>query len=159
MNDCTIDVWVLKVIREGGDDYNACLLFMATFLYEEKCQVCVDTEGVVAGWYDKIAYRKTDLTDVLKRWWCTIQADLRVKPVRPRITKRMRCNLKKMVFHDDDYIWVGVANASTDKRIVSGDSDFGCNPDSPRKNRKDVRNYLEKHGIRPMRPKEALRLF
>lgn len=158
MNDCTIDEWVLRVIREGEDDLHVCVLFIETFLNKKKCQICVDTEGVIVRLYNSIANRGTDRTDVLKRWWETIQTQMRVKFVEPRITKRMRRDLEKIGFDKDDYIWVKVANVSIDKRIVSGDKHFGCNPSS-HKNREDIRNYLKQYEIYAMPPREALQLL
>ena len=159
MNDCTIDEWVLRVIREGGDDYHVCLLFIETFLSKKRCQICVDTGGVITRLYNRIANRNTGLSDPVKQWWFAIQADLKMRPVEPRITEAMRRILKKMDFHDDDYIWVGVAYASNDKGIVSGDSDFGCNLNSPDKNKEEVREYLEENGIHAIHPREALQLL
>lgn len=158
MNDCTIDEWVLKSIREVGNDFHTCVLFIEEFLEEEKCLICVDQRGVITRLYNRIADRNTDKSDVVKQWWGTIQALWRVKYVKPRITKEMREHLENMVFDTDDYIWVEVANASIDKRIVSGDKDFGCNPNS-QKNREDIRNYLRQHGIHAMLPREALQLL
>lgn len=161
MNDCTMDEWVLRSIRGGacGDIYHYCVSFIEAFLLEKKCQLCVDGKGTIVGWYENIANKNRGPSDIVKRWWESVQIKGKLKYVKPRITNAMKGKLKKMKFHDDDYIWVEVANVSISKRIVSGDSDFGCNPNSPKKNREDVRDYLKKHGILAMPPQEALRLF
>jgi len=53
MRDCTIDVWVLKNIRTGGEDYHNCVLFLALVI-ETRCKVCVDDKGEMWEYYSKL---------------------------------------------------------------------------------------------------------
>jgi len=153
MNDCTIDYWVLKTIRCCGDDYHNCTLFLEILLYCN-CKVCIDDEGTICAYYNNLIDYKNP-SDIIGRWWKTVQLRS-LKPVKPRITNRMHRELLKLQFDQDDLIYVAIANSSIDKKIISGDSDFGCNPIS-QKNRTDIKMYLKNiHRIVAITPKEAV---
>ena len=152
MNDCTIDVWVLKTIRCCGYDYPNCKLFIEILL-DCNCKVCIDNKGVIFNYYTRLIDWK-NLSDLIGRWWKTIQLR-NLKRVKPRIEDEMYRDLLKLKFHQDDLIYVAVANSSIDKNIITGDSDFGCNPISS-KNRNDIKIYLkDKQSINAITPKEA----
>lgn len=152
MNDCTIDVWVLKTIRCCGDEYHNCTLFLEILLYC-KCKVCIDNEGIIFNYYNDLVDWKNP-SDLIGQWWKTIQLR-NLKPVEPRITDGMHRDLLKLKFDQDDLIYVEVANSSIDKNIITGDSDFGCNPISP-KNKNEIKIYLKENRINAITPKEAV---
>lgn len=153
MKDCTIDEWVLCTIRNSGDYYHDCVLFLEIILFTE-CRVCIDDKQKVLDFYNRLVdYR--DPSDFIGRWLKAIQLQEKLKIVKPKITRKIKSELFQLKFHDDDLIYVGIAYASIEKKIISGDSDFGCNPRSA-KNREDIKDCLEKHGLTALTPLEVI---
>jgi len=151
MMDCTIDVWILKTVKAGGEDYHNCVLFLEMII-ETRCKVCVDNQGELLESYNKLVdYRNP--ADFIGRWWKHMQRNLKI--VWPKLPTKIHNELSTLRFDEDDLIYVEIANASIDRKIVTGDSDFGCNPRS-QKNREDIKSYLKNQlDVTPLTPEEA----
>lgn len=152
MGDWVVDVCILDNVDKVGESALACV----TFLYLQEINnefVCLDTNGVILSIYESHVNLHNP-SDFVGKWWKAVQRRGLIRDIFASLPKKQEYTLLELKFHDDDLIFVKVAFNSVSKRIVSVDSDFGCNPSSP-KNREDIKKVLESFKIRAYTPDEA----
>lgn len=160
LGDWTVDVCVLKYSDHDFETSLNCQHFILSFIkknfYKKKEQfICVDKSGKILDSYKKHVNMKNP-SDIIGKWLsslCRYRTKIRV--LYPDLNRKQKKKLLELGFHDDDLIYVEVANVSQKKRIVSVDTDFGCNP-KKEKNRVDIREFInEQIGVSIYTPNEA----
>jgi hypothetical protein len=153
VKDWVVDVCVLDTVEKVEEPALACVTFLHLQTVNNE-GICLDNDGVILSTYES----HVDLhnpSDFVGKWWKAVQHGNLVRFIFSHVPKTMEENLLKLKFHDDDIIFVRVAFASLSKRIVSLDSDFGCNPASSR-NRDDIKELLGTYRITTLTPAEAV---
>jgi hypothetical protein len=153
LGDWVIDVCILDTVEKKEEPAMACVTFLYLQIrYNE--HVCLDNDGVIVSVYESNV-NLHDPSDLVGKWWKTVQRRGLVRDIFAHLPRKKADDLLRIGFHDDDLIFVRVAFRSVSKRIVSLDSDFGCNPSSP-KNREDIKRLLESCEVHTCTPEEAI---
>lgn len=148
-----MDVCVLDTVEKVGASAMSCVTFLHLQTRSNE-YVCLDNDGTILSVYESHV-NLHDPSDFVGIWWKTIQRRGLIRDIFAYLPKKQVNALLKLGFHDDDLIFVRVAFKSVSKRIVSINSDFGCNPSSP-KNREDIKELLESFEIHTVTPEEAI---
>lgn len=85
-------------------------------------RICLDEGGAIRKEY-QACFEQNRLGFPLK-WFDRMQRSGRIDVLPPRLEKRLKQRLSELRFHKDDMVYVGVAAASQDKTIITGDSDY-----------------------------------
>ncbi len=153
MGDWVVDICILDTIKKEEELVLECITFL--FLQSDKKEyICLDSDGEILSLYESHV-NLYNPSDIIGKWWKKIQRRGLVRDVFGRLPHDLKNELLKLKFHDDDLIFVKVARGSLNKRIVSINSDFGCNFSSP-KNRQDIKEFLKSFGILCLTPEEAI---
>ncbi len=148
-----IDVCILENIGNMEESAIPCSAFL--YLQMDKYEhICLDADGIIFSVYES----HVDLhnpSDPVGKWWKFICHNNLIRNIFAHLPKKRENVLLELKFHKNDLVFVKVAFKSVSKRIVSLDSDFGCNPSSP-KNREDIKELLESFGIHTLTPEEAI---
>lgn len=148
-----VDVCILDTVEKKEESAMSCVSFLYLQIRNNE-YVCLDNNNIILSVYGSHV-NLYDPSDFVGIWWKTIQRRGLVRDIFAHLPKKREDALLELGFHDDDLIFVKVAFKSVSKRIVSLDSDFGCNPSSP-KNREDVKRLLESFAICTLTPDEAI---
>lgn len=144
MKQWVVDTWVLaKCNNTDCGDCVDCMDFLMSVLRRGK--LCLDHEEEIEAEYDGHIKPRTPLF----WWWQKMigQAGHFCRWSNKLPVKHENRLVNKLNFHNDDIKFVGVASRSTDKILVSGDSDYN----------QKVCEYLRNNlGITVMSPVSAL---
>ena len=144
MKQWVVDTWVLAKCNDTDcADCIDCMEFLMYVLRRGK--LCLDSEGEIETEYDRHIKPRTPLF-----WWwqkMICQAGHFCHWSNKLSVKHENRLVNKLKFHNDDIKFVGVASRSTDKILVSGDSDY---------NQKVCECLRDNLGITVMNPVSAL---
>ena len=139
-----VDTWVLAKCNDFScDDCLDCVGFLSNVLINGK--LCLDHENEIQDEYLGYIHPMTWLA----RWWQKMIGEVgHLAWESNKLSNSHSRHLKdKLFFDQNDIKFIGVASRTSDKIIVTGDSDFNEN----------VCKYLsESLGINVLRPDEAL---
>lgn len=145
MKQWVVDTWVLEKCNDTDhSDCIDCIDFLTYLL--RKGKLCLDSEEEIETEYSGHIKPRT----FLFQWWSKIigEAGHTSRWSNKLPSKHQNKLLNKLSFHDDDIKFVGVASRSTDKIVVTGDSDYT----------NTVRTYLKNElGITVTNPTSALK--
>jgi hypothetical protein len=119
----TIDTYVLY--RAADFDWDAVELLNRTL----RCnyRILFDHEGNIQNEYkkclDKIRQEKKSGSEHVEKWYCHIIGKC-AKLYKGRLSDIHERNLTKLESHQDDWPFMAVCSNSTDKLLVSEDSDY-----------------------------------
>ena len=122
MGDWVIDVCVLDNVDKVEENGLECIGFLCECI-RKKERICIDNNGEIIRLY-KNRVNINNPASIIGRWWKKIQLNSLMSIIFPGLENRIRESLCIKGFHDDDLIYVEVANKSRNRRIVSVNSDF-----------------------------------
>ena len=133
MSDIVIDTSILYECA----NINGTAIYLLENYIRKNIFICFDFEEKILSEYKKcfikIKKAKSPGEKFLQKWFSKISSKL-IKQYSGNLTQKQKQDLKDLSFHNDDYVFVGVAIKSISKIIISEDSDYN----------ESVKNYLSK---------------
>lgn len=148
MKELVIDTCILGIVANQEEDAMTAAGLLEEILRNHS--IAVDRQGTIINEYQNQIVR----LDMLKNWWVSmskIHGKIRYK--WNRLDNRQLDALNELGFDPDDVPFVEVAACTSDKVIVTEDSDYYANECR-------VREYLRAHiGVDVLRMEEARRVI